>query len=63
MADLSRKKKVLDRTGLSNSTLYELMAAGKFPKPVKIADRCVAWPANEVDAWIAARIAERELPQ
>jgi prophage regulatory protein len=60
MADLSRKKRVLDRTGLSNSTLYELMAAGKFPKPVKIADRCVAWPENEVDAWIAARIAERE---
>lgn len=63
MADLSRKKRVLDRTGLSNSTLYELMAAGKFPKPVKIADRCVAWPANEVDAWIADRIAQRELAQ
>lgn len=60
MTDLLRKKKVLDRTGLSGSTFYELMAAGKFPKPVKIADRCVAWPANEVDAWIAERIAERE---
>jgi prophage regulatory protein len=39
------------------------MAAGKFPKPVKISNRCVAWPANEVEAWIAARIAERELAQ
>lgn len=60
MTDLLRKQRVLDRTGLSASTCYELMAAGKFPKPVKIADRCVAWPATEVDAWIAERIAERE---
>ncbi|WP_397589686.1 helix-turn-helix transcriptional regulator [Sphingorhabdus sp.] len=63
MNDLLRKKDVLGCTGLSGSTLYELMAAGKFPKPVKISNRCVAWPANEVEAWIAARIAERELAQ
>ncbi len=55
---LLRRKHVQCRTGLARSTLYEAIAANRFPKPVKLGSRSVAWVASEVDEWIAARIAE-----
>lgn len=60
MTTLLRLPAVKDRTGLSRSRIYELLEAGQFPKPVKLSGRINAWPDNEVAAWIAARIAERE---
>jgi prophage regulatory protein len=57
---LERKPDVLRRTGLSNSALYAGMARG-FPRPVKLGTgRAVAWVKAEIDAWIEARIAERD---
>ena len=57
MKRLLRLPNVLERTGLSRSTLY---ADATFPKAVKVGQRAVAWPENEVDAWIEARIEARE---
>lgn len=59
---LIRLPETLAKTGLSRTRLYEAVAAGTFPKPVKLGPnaRAVAWPAEEIDAWIAQRIAERE---
>lgn len=34
--------------------------AGKFPRPVPIGERLVAWLEAEVDTWIAERAAMRE---
>ena len=28
-------------------------AKGKFPAPVRVSPRCVAWPQEAVDAWMA----------
>lgn len=53
--NLQRKKKVCERTTLPPSTLYELIAAGEFPRPVKISARSVAWRESEVDEWIESR--------
>ncbi|MEG3145676.1 AlpA family phage regulatory protein [Sphingomonas sp. RT2P30] len=47
-----RLKTVLDRTGLSRSTLYRKMEAGTFPDRVKIAARCAGWRESAVNAWI-----------
>lgn len=38
--------------GLSRSTIYEKMAAGKFPRPVKLGDFAVGWRESEIQAWI-----------
>jgi prophage regulatory protein len=57
MKRLLRLPAVLDRTGLSRSTLY---ATPDFPKSVKVGDRAVAWSEDEVDAWIAAKLDARE---
>ena len=44
-------------TGLSRSTLYLRIANGVFPRPVSLGGRSVGWPAHEVAALNAARIA------
>lgn len=55
-----RLKKVEAFTDLGSSTIYELGDKGLFPKPVKIGPRASAWLADELIAWKAARIAERD---
>ena len=56
---LLRRKQVQERIGLSRSELYRLIALGRFPRPVPLGERVRAWDADEIEAWIAARIAER----
>lgn len=51
---------VKSRTGLSRSTLYLMMAEGRFPRPIKLGDRAVGWSEAEIAAWIDARMAERK---
>lgn len=51
---------VCDETGMRPSTIYAYVAAGKFPKMVKLGPRCSGWFEPEVTAWKAERIAERD---
>ncbi len=44
-------------TGLSRSTLYLRITQGEFTHPVSLGGRAVGWPAHEVAALNAARIA------
>lgn len=44
-------------SGLSRSTIYLRIAQGLFTKPVSLGGRAVGWPASEVNALNAARIA------
>jgi prophage regulatory protein len=59
-----RLDEVRRATGLSRSTIYELISADppRFPKPVKILDggKAVAWIASEVSGWQLQRIAARD---
>ncbi len=55
---LIRLDTVMARTGLSRSTLYAYMREGRFPQPVAISERCVAWIESEISDWIADRIAK-----
>jgi prophage regulatory protein len=51
-----RAPEVRRATGYGKSSIYALMQAGKFPKPVKMAGGgAVAWRASEIQAWIAAQ--------
>jgi len=33
--------------------------AGEFPAPIPVSDKRIAWVESEIDAWMAARAAER----
>ena len=54
---LLRRPAVEQKTGLARSTIYKLMALGKFPKPVQLTKKAIAWPSNVIDAWIDETIA------
>jgi prophage regulatory protein len=57
MSRLLRLDTVKEITGLSRSTIY---ADPTFPKPCKIGERAVAWVEEEISAWVAAKIEQRE---
>lgn len=59
---LERTNDVLARTGLSRSTLERLVAAGEFPRPVKIADRAKGFVTAEVDRYLRERIRASRSP-
>jgi len=43
---------VLERTGLTRSTLYRKIERGEFPRQVKIAQRCAGWRESAVNDWL-----------
>ncbi len=43
---------VLDRTGLSRSTLYRKIQTGSFPKQIALSARCAGWRESAVEAWM-----------
>jgi prophage regulatory protein len=45
---LMRLKEVMDATSLARSTVYKYIAAGRFPEPVSLGGRSVAWVQDEV---------------
>jgi len=54
-----RLPEVKQRTGLSRSLIYELLAEGRFPKQVPLGSRAVGWVSDEIDAWMLERIDAR----
>jgi len=56
---LLRIDEVMSRVGFRRNKLYDLINEGSFPRPVKIGP-ISAWVEDEVDQWVADRIAERD---
>ncbi|WP_422016642.1 helix-turn-helix transcriptional regulator [Roseateles sp.] len=54
-SDTLRLPKVRQRTGLGRSTIYRLIAQGRFPSAVQLAPRAVGWHKADIDAWLEAR--------
>ena len=42
-------------TGVSRSTIWRWVKSGEFPAPIQLGPRAVAWPASEIEGWMAAR--------
>lgn len=54
---LLRIRAVLARTGLSRSQLFQLVAAGKFPRPVSLAGTAAkGWSSAAVNQWIEQQL-------
>ncbi len=54
-----RLPEICKTTGLSRSSIYQLMGEGRFPRPVQIGRRSVGWLATEIELWLLNRISER----
>ncbi len=57
---LLRIKAVKSKTSEGTTAIYEKMASGKFPRPVKTGVRGVAWVESEIDDYIDGLIAARD---
>lgn len=44
--------------GCGKSTVYGLMAAGKFPKNIKITRRLSCWKESDIQSWINEQAAK-----
>lgn len=45
--------------GYSTPGLYKAMAAGRFPRPVKLGPNRVVWLRSDLAQWLAGRVAVR----
>jgi prophage regulatory protein len=55
-----RLPEVINRTGYRRTSIYEKIAEGTFPAPIKLGPRAVAWVSEEIEEWMDARVAERD---
>lgn len=46
---------VIRETALSRSSIYAAIAEGRFPAPVRIGARSVAWRSEEIETWKQTR--------
>ena len=58
MLDLKiyRIRQVCDVTGLKPSTIYKLVRAGTFPKPIHLTARSTGWPSHHVHDWLTQKL-------
>lgn len=49
---LLRLVQVVDKTGLSRTTIYNRIADGTFPNARKISEGAVRWKQTEIERWI-----------
>jgi prophage regulatory protein len=52
--ELWRLPKVLEKTSLSESTIWRSVKAGTFPEPRRVGISAVAWLSSEVVVWMQA---------
>ena len=50
-----RRPAVQEMTGLSRSTIYDLMAKKLFPRPIKLTGKAVGWSEAKIQDWLATR--------
>ncbi|WP_240352183.1 helix-turn-helix transcriptional regulator [Chromobacterium alkanivorans] len=50
---------VLDRCGISKTTMYDWIAGGGFPAPIPLGGKSVAWLESEIDAWQLWKVGQR----
>lgn len=55
---LLRRPELRQRIGRSNSAIDNDVRDGLIPPPVRCGPRSVAWPSDEIDAIVDARVAD-----
>jgi prophage regulatory protein len=53
---IMRLPEVIAASGYKRTSIYNLMAIGKFPAARKLGPRAVGWDSQEVEAWVASKL-------
>jgi prophage regulatory protein len=56
--DILDLQQVIERVKYKRSSIYDLVRAGRFPRPIALGPKRRGWIADEVDTWIRERVAE-----
>ncbi len=51
--EFQRPRTVCKRIGYGKTSLWRMVKEGRFPAPLKIGPRAVAWPSDVIDEWQA----------
>ena len=54
-----RLPEVIEKVGLSRSSIYSRIHEGRFPSPVSLGGRAVGWLSSELEAWIDEQVKQR----
>lgn len=55
-----RLPEVIQKTGLSRTTLYTMSKAGNFPESISLGGKAMGWIEAEIDHWIEELMAARQ---
>lgn len=58
-----RLEEIMQMTGLGRSTIYRLMAQGKFPMKLDLGPRSVGWLESELHEWLQSKMTSRQQPE
>jgi prophage regulatory protein len=50
-----RWPEVKEQTGLSRTTAWREVRAGRFPAPIKLTDHAIGWRQSDLDDWLSSR--------
>jgi predicted DNA-binding transcriptional regulator AlpA len=53
--DILNAKQVIEKTGLSRTTIWRLERIGNFPKRIALSERRIGWKLKEIEEWLASR--------
>jgi len=56
---IDRRGEIHNRLSISNTTLHNRMKNGLLPTPIPLGGRAVGWLRHEIDAVLAAMVAEK----
>ncbi len=51
-----RLPEVIERTGLSRSSIYSFIQKNTFPKQISLGEKAVGWLEADIDLWIEHKI-------
>lgn len=54
--EIKRLADVMSMTGLSQSSIYALIAKSDFPRPITLSAKRVGWCLSDLQAWLQSRI-------
>ncbi len=55
LSKIIRLPEVCAALGISKPTVYRLIRAENFPRPIQLGKRSVAWRVAEVEQWLESR--------
>lgn len=55
-----RMPELVEKVKLSPSTIFAEIAKGRFPAPIKLSARAVAWVSTEIDDYLLRKMQERD---